>query len=76
VNLKEDTEAVKKFLEEKKIKVPVAIDSDGKISYQYGADKGPVVTLVGKAGTLQAWHLRPGIDATARRFVRRYRGCR
>jgi peroxiredoxin len=57
VNVGEDPAAVKDFLTENKLDVPVALDADGAISEKYKVEALPQTVLVGKDGRVQVVHL-------------------
>ncbi len=53
VNLQEEPDDIKKFLEDAKLKVAVALDKDGAVAGSYGAEAIPQTVLIGKDGTVQ-----------------------
>jgi thiol-disulfide isomerase/thioredoxin len=57
VNLREDAEKIKKFLEAQKIECGVALDKDAKTAAAYGVKGIPQSVIVGKDGTVQAIHV-------------------
>ncbi|MGD1276318.1 MAG: redoxin domain-containing protein [Tepidisphaeraceae bacterium] len=48
VNQEEEKQAVQKFVDEKKLALPVLLDSDGKVSQAYAASALPQIVIVGK----------------------------
>lgn len=63
VNLREDPEAVKEFLKEQKLDVPVLLDAEGEIGDLYKAEAIPQTVLIGKDGRVQVVHVGFGGDA-------------
>jgi thiol-disulfide isomerase/thioredoxin len=61
VNIQEQPDDVKKFLEEAELKVAVALDKDGTVGSAYKAEAIPQTVLVGKDGTVQV--VRVGLSA-------------
>jgi peroxiredoxin len=57
VNVGEETAAVSEFLTKSKLDVPVAMDSEGKISELYQVEGIPQTVLVGKDGKVQVVHV-------------------
>lgn len=57
VNLKEDTEKIRSFLEKTQLRLNVALDKDGKIGVLYGARAIPQTVIIGKDGTVQVIHV-------------------
>jgi peroxiredoxin len=53
VNLQEEPDEIKKFLDEAKLKVAVALDKDGAVAGSYRAEAIPQTVLIGKDGTVQ-----------------------
>jgi len=53
VNLQEEPDDIKKFLEEAKLKVDVALDKDGAVASAYKAEAIPQTVLIGKDGSVQ-----------------------
>jgi len=53
VNLREDSDDIKKFLEQAELELPVALDKDGEVGTAYKADAIPQTVLVGKDGSVQ-----------------------
>jgi peroxiredoxin len=66
VNLEEGAEEIKKFLEENKLEVPIALDSDGAVAKAYLAVAIPQTVLVGKDGSVQVVKvgLLPDLEAS------------
>jgi len=56
VNVGEDPDTVKRFLEATKFDIPVAMDFDGRIQNMYHANDFPHTLVIGKDGTLQVDH--------------------
>jgi thiol-disulfide isomerase/thioredoxin len=63
VNLREDPEAVKEFLKEQELDVPVLLDAEGEIGDLYKAEAIPQTVLIGKDGRVQVVHVGFGGDA-------------
>lgn len=65
VNVGEDPDTVKEFLQKNKFDIPVAIDFDGKIQKAFNAHGLPHTIVIGKDGRVQADHLGywPGFRA-------------
>lgn len=57
INLGEDSETIRQFLEEKKLSFDVALDEDNAIGRVYGAQAIPMLVLVDKAGVVQSVHI-------------------
>jgi peroxiredoxin len=57
VDLREDAEKVKKFLEAQKLSCTVAFDKDGAVAKSYGVTGIPQSVIIGKDGTVQAVHV-------------------
>jgi peroxiredoxin len=53
VNLQEEPDEIRTFLEEAKLDVPVALDTEGAVAAAYMANNIPQTVLVGKDGTVQ-----------------------
>jgi thiol-disulfide isomerase/thioredoxin len=66
INLRETTDKIKKFQEDKKLKFTVALDKDGAIGDVYKVEGIPTLVLVDKKGVVQSVHIgyNPGIKAT------------
>jgi peroxiredoxin len=62
VNVGESAAAIKAFLTESKLDVPVAMDPDGRISGLYQVDGIPQTVLIGKDGRVQVVHIGFGSD--------------
>ncbi len=56
VNLMEDTETIRGFLEKEKLKLTVALDSEGKVGELYKVMAIPTTVIIGKDGSIQAVH--------------------
>ncbi|HEX4132881.1 MAG TPA: redoxin family protein [Pirellulales bacterium] len=65
VNLEEDADAVREFLKEHKLDVPVALDSDGKVGAAYGAQAIPQTVIIDKQGTVAVVHVGLSPDLKA-----------
>jgi thiol-disulfide isomerase/thioredoxin len=65
INLRETTDKIKKFQEDKKLKFTVALDTDGAIGDRYQVQGIPTLVLVDKKGVVQSVHIgyNPGIKA-------------
>ncbi|BBO32581.1 redoxin domain-containing protein [Lacipirellula parvula] len=63
VNLREEPEAVKEFLKEQELDVPVLLDAEGEIGDLYKAEAIPQTVLIGKDGRVQVVHVGFGGDA-------------
>jgi thiol-disulfide isomerase/thioredoxin len=61
VNVQEEPDAIKKFLEETELKVDVALDKEGTVSQAYKAEGIPQTVIVGKDGSVQV--VRVGFSA-------------
>jgi len=57
VNLGDDPAAVREFLEEHKLSVPVVLDRDGRIGELYKAEAIPQTVIIGKDGVVQVVHV-------------------
>jgi thiol-disulfide isomerase/thioredoxin len=68
VNQREKPDQVRKFLADKKLKLTVALDSDGAFGSAYHVTAIPTLVLIDKRGTVQSVHVGydPGIKATLR----------
>ncbi len=66
VNLQEMPDDIKAFLEETKLEVPVALDTDGEVAGAYLAEAIPQTVIVGKDGTVQVVTigLLPNLEAS------------
>jgi peroxiredoxin len=53
VNQQEDKQDVQDFVTETKLALPVLLDSDNKVSDQYGADSIPETVVIGKDGIVK-----------------------
>jgi peroxiredoxin len=56
VNLREDADAVKKFLAKEELAMPVALDKDGKASEPFQFQGIPFTVVIDKQGVIQAVH--------------------
>jgi peroxiredoxin len=57
VNVGEDAAAIKEFLSQSKLEVPVAMSTDDKISKMYKVEGIPQTVLIGKDGKVQVVHV-------------------
>lgn len=57
VNVQEQAEAVRKFLERRELDLNVPMDRNGEASGRYGVSGIPQTVLIGKDGTVQAVHV-------------------
>lgn len=57
VNLQEDAETIRAFLEEQKLDVPVALDIEGAVAAEYGVTGIPQTVIIGKDGKVQVVHV-------------------
>jgi thiol-disulfide isomerase/thioredoxin len=57
VNLQDDPDAVRQFLEEHKLSVPVLLDRDGRVGELYKAEAIPQTVIIGKDGVVQVVHV-------------------
>lgn len=60
VNLKEDGETIRKFLETDPIDAQIVMDSDGTAAAEYRVDAIPHTVIVGRDGVVQAVHVGAG----------------
>lgn len=60
VNLQEEPDEIKKFMDEAKLKVAVALDKDGAVAGSYRAEAIPQTVLIGKDGLVQV--VRVGVS--------------
>lgn len=61
VNVNEPADAVKTFLQERELDLPVLLDPEGRIASAYSANAIPQTVLIGKGGRVEAVHV--GFDA-------------
>lgn len=68
VNLEEEIEDIKSFLESQGLNVQVALDTDGSVAEMYKAFSIPQTVIVGKDGTVQAVHvgMSPNLETELR----------
>jgi thiol-disulfide isomerase/thioredoxin len=68
INQQEEPEKVRKFLTDKKLKMTVALDSEGKVGGAYHVEAIPTLVLIDKKGVVQSVHLGydPAIKTTLR----------
>jgi len=57
VNLEEDPDTIKKYLEKQSLTVTVALDEDGSVVELYSVEAIPTTVIVGKDGTIQSVHI-------------------
>ena len=57
VNIQEEDDAIKKFLDDAELKVTVALDSKGDTAKAYLATAIPQTVIIGKDGTVQVVHI-------------------
>lgn len=57
INQRETSQTIKDFLAEQSFKLPVALDSEGKVGGDYGVEGIPQTVLISKDGTVQAVHI-------------------
>ena len=70
VNVGEDLELVKSFLEKQDIDLDVVLDPGGKISDAFRADAIPQTVVVGKSGVIESVHMGfPGADELRQRLT-------
>jgi len=64
VNVQEDADTIKAFLEKQKLAVTVALDKEGKVAGLYGVEGIPQTVIIGKDGTVQVVHVgfRPDLN--------------
>jgi thiol-disulfide isomerase/thioredoxin len=69
INEQEKPEEIHKFLEEKKLAITVALDSEGAVGAAYHAEAIPMLVLIDKKGIVQAVHIGydPAIKTTLRK---------
>ena len=69
VDLKEDPEKVKQFLNDQGLDLIVAMDKTGKVGRLYKASSIPTTVIVDKDGTIQAVHIgyMPGAEMTMKK---------
>lgn len=73
VNVGEGREKAAAFLEQMRLDVPVALDTQGAVFGSYSATSLPTLLLIGKDGTIEAVHVgyAPGVERTIRREIDR-----
>ena len=57
VNLQEDPDTIRSFINESGLNVNVLLDTDGAVADAYGADAIPQTVLIDQDGTVQAIHV-------------------
>jgi thiol-disulfide isomerase/thioredoxin len=69
VNLKEDGETIRKFLETEPIDAQIVMDSDGAAAAEYRVEAIPHTVIVGRDGVVQAVHVgaSDGMEAKLRK---------
>ncbi len=73
VNVGEGRQKAAAFLEQMRLDVPVALDTQGAVFGSYSATSLPTLLLIGKDGTIEAVHVgyAPGVERTLRREIDR-----
>jgi thiol-disulfide isomerase/thioredoxin len=68
VNIAESPETIKKFLEQTKLEIAVAMDAEGKVAGQYQAASIPMSVIIDKTGVVQVVHvgLAPNLETELR----------
>lgn len=71
VNQREQTDAIRKFLKEKKLEFTVALDSEGTVGSAYHVEAIPALVLIDKKGVVQSVHVgySPNIKATLHKEI-------
>ena len=71
VNQAEQTDAIHKFLKEKKLAINVALDPEGSIGAAYHVEAIPALVLIDKKGVVQSVHVgfNPAIKATLHKEI-------
>lgn len=71
VNLREDRETVKAFLDRMELDIPVALDRQAAAATKYGVSNLPTLVLIGREGTIEARHTgyRPGDEEKIREEI-------
>jgi peroxiredoxin len=64
VNLQEEPEQIKGFLDDQKLEVNVALDKEGEVGHLYQAESIPQTVIIGKGGKIEAVHvgIGPGFE--------------
>ncbi|MBM4078872.1 MAG: redoxin domain-containing protein, partial [Planctomycetes bacterium] len=57
VNQQDEPETIRKLLEERPLKCPIALDANGQVGQAYGVEALPQTVLIGKDGTVQVVHV-------------------
>jgi len=66
VNEQEDADTVKKFIDDKKLTLPVLLDSDGKVFDSFNGEAIPLTVIVGKDGKVRKGYLGMGYEKEIR----------
>ena len=71
VNQREPTDAIRKFLKEKKLEFTVALDPEGAVGSSYHVEAIPALVLIDKKGVVQSVHVgySPNIKATLHKEI-------
>ena len=69
VNLKEDAETIRAFLQEEPIDAPVVMDTDGAAAVAYRVEAIPHTVIIGRDGSVEAVHVgaSEGMEAKLRK---------
>ena len=69
VNLKEDAETIRAFLQEEPIDAPVVMDTDGAAAMAYRVEAIPHTVIIGRDGSVEAVHVgaSEGMEAKLRK---------
>ena len=69
VNLKEDAETIRAFLQEEPIDAPVVMDTDGAAAMAYRVEAIPHTVIIGRDGIVEAVHVgaSEGMEAKLRK---------
>ena len=69
VNVGEDPDTIKEFLESQKLDIEVLLDADGEASEKYEVEGIPQTVIIGKDATTQVVHIgaSPGLKQTLRK---------
>ena len=76
INLQEDKNTVKDFVEKKKLALPVLLDTTGDVARAYGANAIPETVIIGKDGTVKKVFVGTSdeIEAQIRQIVQKEMG--
>jgi peroxiredoxin len=67
INLAEQTEDVKDFIEQSGLEIPVLMDPEGKIAEEYDAEAIPQTVLIDRQGVVRFVHV--GLDPNLRQLL-------